>query len=108
MSEPDSKITLREFHEYFAQSYEMPHAIAERIGVAKATIWDWFAGKSEPKAKSLMKLRRFLDAEAKRHFRATGLGRLNPYRTKSPGHFNKCATLGSARSAAKRGARSVR
>jgi hypothetical protein len=50
VSEPDPKTTLCEFHEYFAQSYEMPHAIAERIGVAKATIWDWFAGRCEPKA----------------------------------------------------------
>jgi hypothetical protein len=38
MSEPDLKTTLREFHEYFARSYEPHRAIAERIGVAKATI----------------------------------------------------------------------
>jgi hypothetical protein len=44
MSEPDLKTTPREFHEYFARSYEPPHTIAERIGVAKGTIWDWFAG----------------------------------------------------------------
>ena len=94
--------------EYVDLSCESSREIAARIGVVQWTIWDWLVGKRQPKAKSLMKLRRFLDAEAKRHFRATGLGRLNPYRTKSPGHFNKCATLGSARSAAKRGARSVR
>ena len=73
MSEPDLKTTLREFHEYFAQSYEMPHAIAERIGVAKATIWDWFAGRCEPKAQSLAKLRRFLDNEAKRPAQGDGI-----------------------------------
>jgi hypothetical protein len=37
--------------------------------------------------------------------RATGSGRLNPYRTKSSGPFSKCATLGSAHSAGKREAR---
>jgi len=41
------------------------------------------------------------------HFRATGLGRLNPYHTKSSGRFSKCATLGFARSAEKRAVRSA-
>ena len=66
MSEPDLKITLREFKEYVALSYESPREIAARIGVAQKTIWDWLSGRSQPKAKSLAKLRRFLDQEAKR------------------------------------------
>jgi transcriptional regulator with XRE-family HTH domain len=73
MLDPDLKTTLREFHEYFARSYEAPHTIAERIGVAKVTIWDWFAGRCQPKAKSLVKLRRFLDAEAKRPAQGDGI-----------------------------------
>jgi transcriptional regulator with XRE-family HTH domain len=43
-------MTLREFHEYFAQSYGPPHTIAARIGVAQATISDWLSGRNQPKA----------------------------------------------------------
>jgi transcriptional regulator with XRE-family HTH domain len=82
MSEPDPKTTLREFHEYFARSYEMPRTIAERIGIAKATIWDWFAGRCQPKARSLAKLRRFLDNEAKRPAQGDGIRPLEPVRYK--------------------------
>jgi transcriptional regulator with XRE-family HTH domain len=73
VSEPDPETTLREFHEYFAQSYELPCAIAEHIGVAQATIWDWFTGRCQPKAQSLAKLRRFLDNEAKRPAHGDGI-----------------------------------
>jgi hypothetical protein len=78
VSEPDPKMTLREFHEYFAQSYEPPHTIAERIGVAKVTMWDWFAGRCEPKAQSFGKLRRFLDKEAKRPAQGDGIRPVEP------------------------------
>jgi transcriptional regulator with XRE-family HTH domain len=78
MTEGDLSETLREFHEYFARSYEPPHTIAERIGVAKVTIWDWFAGRCQPKAKSLMKLRRFLDNEAKRPLQGDGISPVEP------------------------------
>jgi transcriptional regulator with XRE-family HTH domain len=64
MSEPDPKTTLREFQEYLDLSYESSREIAARIGVAQRTIWAWLAGKSQPKAHSLAKLRRFLDNEA--------------------------------------------
>ena len=64
MSEPDSKITLREFKQYLDLSYESPREFAARIGVSKGTIWDWLAGRNQPKPKSLAKLRRFLDNEA--------------------------------------------
>jgi transcriptional regulator with XRE-family HTH domain len=73
MSEPDLKTTLREFHEYFARSYEPPREFAARIGVAKETIWYWLSGRRQPKAESLMKLRRFLDAEAKRPLQGDGI-----------------------------------
>jgi transcriptional regulator with XRE-family HTH domain len=52
MTEPDLKTTLREFKEYLALSYESPGEIAERIGVSKATIWEWLAGRRRPKAQS--------------------------------------------------------
>jgi hypothetical protein len=41
-------------------------------GVAQKTIWDWLSGRSQPKAKSLAKLRRFLDEEAKRPVQGDG------------------------------------
>jgi transcriptional regulator with XRE-family HTH domain len=66
MSDPNLKTTLREFQEYLDLSYESPREFAARIGVAQATIWDWLSGRYQPKARSLAKLRRFLDAEAKR------------------------------------------
>jgi len=52
MSEPDPNTTLREFKEYVDLSYELPRMIAGRIGVSKATIWDWLSGRNQPKPKS--------------------------------------------------------
>jgi transcriptional regulator with XRE-family HTH domain len=71
MSEPDPKTTLREFKEYVDLSYERASTIAKRIGVAQRTIWVWLSDKSQPKAKSLAKLRRFLDKRSQ----AAGSGR---------------------------------
>jgi len=73
MSEPDPNTTLREFKEYVDLSYELPRTIAARLGVSKATIWDWLSGRCQPKAPSLAKLRRFLDAEAKRPLQGDGI-----------------------------------
>ncbi len=73
MSEPDLKTTLREFKEYLDLSYESPREFAARIGVAKETIWYWLSGRRQPKAPSLAKLRRFLDAEAKRPPQGDGI-----------------------------------
>jgi transcriptional regulator with XRE-family HTH domain len=78
MSEPDLKTTLREFKEYVALSYESPGEIAARVGVAQKTIWDWLSDKNQPKPKSLMKLRRFLDAEAKRPLQGDGIRPVEP------------------------------
>jgi hypothetical protein len=55
MSEPDPKTTLHEFREYFDLSCESSREIAARIGVVQWTIWDWLAGKSQPKVKSLIR-----------------------------------------------------
>jgi hypothetical protein len=73
MSKPDQKTTLREFHEYVALSYESPIKIAARIGVKQATTGDWLSGRYQPNAKSLAKLRRFLDEEAKRPAQGDGI-----------------------------------
>jgi transcriptional regulator with XRE-family HTH domain len=73
MSEPDLKTTLREFKEYVDLTYEPTSTIAARIGVTQPRIWDWLAGKCQPKAKSLAKLRRFLDAEARRPAQGDGI-----------------------------------
>ena|SRR5258707_3807029 len=66
MSKSDPETTLREFREYFARSYEAKHKIAARIGVSAKTFADWLTGDRQPMGKSLGKLRKFLDAEAKR------------------------------------------
>src|SRR5258707_14404021 len=73
MNEPDLKTTLREFKQYVDLSYELPNTIAARIGVAKETIWYWLSARRQPKAQSLAKLRRFLDAEAKRPAQGDGI-----------------------------------
>jgi transcriptional regulator with XRE-family HTH domain len=56
---------IREFQEYIARSHESPPEIAARIGVTQPTIWNWLAGKRQPRGQSLAKLRKFLDKEAK-------------------------------------------
>jgi hypothetical protein len=73
MTEPDLKTTLREFKQYVALSYESPGEIAARVGVAQRTIWCWLAGTYQPRGKSLAKLRRFLDAEAKTPLQGDGV-----------------------------------
>jgi len=73
MSEIDAKTTLREFKEYVDLSCELSREIAARVGVALKTIWVWLSYKSQPSAKSLAKLRRFLDAEAKRPPQGDGI-----------------------------------
>jgi transcriptional regulator with XRE-family HTH domain len=78
MLDPDPKTTLREFQEYLDLSYESPREFAARIGVAKETIWYWLSGRRQPKAKSLAKLRRFLDAEAKRPLQGDGIRPVEP------------------------------
>ena len=73
MSEPDPKMTLREFHEYVASSHESHSKIAARIGVSQWAIWNWLTGKQPPAAKLLVRLRTFLDAEAKRPVQGDGI-----------------------------------
>ena len=73
MSEPDLKTTLREFKEYVDLSCETARGIAPRVGVAQRTVWAWLSDKTQPKAKSLGKLRRFLDNEAKRPAQGDGI-----------------------------------
>jgi transcriptional regulator with XRE-family HTH domain len=78
MTDPDLKTTLREFQEYLDLSYESPREFAPRIGVAKETIWYWLSGRRQPKAKSLGKLRRFLDKEANRQPQGDGIRPVEP------------------------------
>jgi transcriptional regulator with XRE-family HTH domain len=78
MTEPDQKTTLREFQEYLDLSYESPREFAARIGVAKETIWYWLSGRRQPKPKSLAKLRRFLDNQAKRPAQGDGIRPVEP------------------------------
>jgi transcriptional regulator with XRE-family HTH domain len=86
MSEPDLKTTLREFKEYVDLTYEPTSKIAGRIGVSQRTIWVWLSDKSQPKAKSLAKLRRFLDEEAKRPAQGDGIRPVEtvPYKITRP------------------------
>jgi len=78
MLDPDLKTTLRQFQEYLDLSYESPREFAARIGVAKETTWYWLSGRRQPKAPSLAKLRRFLDAEAKRSAQGDGSRPIEP------------------------------
>ena len=78
MDDPDPKTTLRKFKEYLALSYESPLTIAARIGVSQATVGDWLSGRYQPNAKSLAKLRRFLDEEAKRPAQGDGIRPIEP------------------------------
>jgi transcriptional regulator with XRE-family HTH domain len=82
----DPKTMLREFQEYVALSYESPVKIAARIGVKQATTGDWLSGRYQPSAKSLAKLRRFLDSEAKRPAQGDGIRPVEPvpYKTTRP------------------------
>ena len=86
MTDPDLKTTLREFQEYLDLNYESPREFAARIGVAKETIWYWLSGRRQPKAKSLAKLRRFLDNQAKRPAQGDGIRpiELAPYKIIRP------------------------
>jgi transcriptional regulator with XRE-family HTH domain len=95
MTELDPKTTLREFKEYLYLSYESPREFAARIGVAKATIWEWLSGRRQPKPKSLAKLRRFLDAEAKRPAQGDGIRPVEPvpYKITRPIHQVRYARL---------------
>jgi transcriptional regulator with XRE-family HTH domain len=95
MTEPDLKTTLREFKEYLALSYESPLTIAARIGVSQATVGDWLSGRHPPKPKSLAKLRRFLDSEAKRPAQGDGIRPVEPvpYKTTRPESQERYARL---------------
>ena len=73
MTEPDRKTTLRDFREYLYLCYASPREFAAQIGVSKQTIWEWLSGRRQPKPKSLAKLRRFLDSEAKRSAQGDGI-----------------------------------
>jgi len=86
MLDPDLKTTLREFKEYVDLSYEPTSTIAARIGIKQATIGDWLSGRHPPKATSLAKLRRFLDAEAKRPLQGDGIRPIEtvPYKITKP------------------------
>ena len=86
VSKPDPKTTLREFHEYFARSYESHSKIAARIGVSQWAIWNWLTGKQLPAAKSLARLRAFLDAETKRPVHGDGIRPIEcvPYKIIKP------------------------
>ena len=80
------KTTLREFKEYVGLSGETSREIAARIGVEKGTIWDWLAGRYQPRGQSFAKLRRFLDAEAKRPLQGDGIRPIEtvPYKIVRP------------------------
>jgi transcriptional regulator with XRE-family HTH domain len=65
MTDPNPKETLRQFREYFAGANEARGKLAARIGISNLTLADMLAGSRQPMAKTMAKLRAFLDAEAK-------------------------------------------
>jgi hypothetical protein len=78
MSEPDPKETLREFREYFASVYEARYKLAARIGISNLTLAGLLPASRQLMAKTLAKLRAFLDAEAKRNRAANGIKHIEP------------------------------
>jgi len=64
-TESDPIVTLREFREYLALSYEADHRSAQRIGITVVTFNGFLSGKRAPQAKTLGKIRAFLRGEAR-------------------------------------------
>lgn len=73
MNDLDPKETLREFREYFARGYEAQYKLAARIGIDFNTLAFVLADKVKPKARTIARLRVFLDADAKRHGDGNGI-----------------------------------
>ena len=67
MTEGDPIATLREFREYFASSYGSLRNLAKQVGITNVTFRDLLSGNRQQTARTLAKLRKFLDAEAKRN-----------------------------------------
>jgi tRNA(Ile2) C34 agmatinyltransferase TiaS len=63
MTDPDPKETLRESREIFTDSYEAQHRLAARIGISHHTSIDVLADSGRPKARTIARLRVFLEAE---------------------------------------------
>jgi hypothetical protein len=75
---PDPQATLREFREYFASSYEALGKLAARVGVTHLTLADLLANGRRPLARTIAKLRAFLDAEGKRNAGGEGIKPTEP------------------------------
>jgi hypothetical protein len=107
MNDPDPKETLREFREYFARSYEAQYKLAARIRIDFNTLAFGLADKVKPKARTIARLRVLLDAKAKRHGGGNGIRPIErvPFKIVKPP--SKSGTLGSVRSAGRRGTRFV-
>jgi transcriptional regulator with XRE-family HTH domain len=106
MIESNPQQTLREFREYFIDSYEAQYKLAARIGIDFNTLAQVLADRVKPKARTIARLRVFLDAEARRAPpTATELNQLSRCHSKSSSPPSKSGTLGSVRSAGRRGAR---
>jgi transcriptional regulator with XRE-family HTH domain len=63
---------MREFPEYFASSHESLSKLPKRARITNVTLRDLLSGNRQPAAKTLAKLRRFLDVEGKRNRAGTG------------------------------------
>lgn len=78
MSKSDPEVTLREFKDYFAGSYEAMGKLAKRVGITSVSLRDLVAGHREPSAKTIAKMRLFLDAESKRNRSGNGIKPTDP------------------------------
>jgi transcriptional regulator with XRE-family HTH domain len=78
MTDPDPTQTLREFREYFTNSYEAQHRLAARIGISHRTLIEVLADSVKPKARTIARLRAFLDAEARRNVGGNGIKPAEP------------------------------
>src|SRR5258707_8547457 len=78
MTEGDPIATLREFREYFASSYGSLRNLAKQVGITNVTFRDLLSGNRQQTARTLAKLRNFLDAEAKRNRAGNGIKPTEP------------------------------
>jgi hypothetical protein len=86
---------LRESREIFTDSYEAQHRLAARIGISHHTSIDVLADSGKPKARTIARLRAFLDAKEKRNAGGDGIKPIEPVQIKilKPKRYSLCLRL---------------
>jgi len=82
MTDPYPKEKLREPREIFTESYEAQLRLAARIGISHHISIDVPADSGKPKARTITRLRAFLDAKEKRNSGGDGIKPIEPVQIK--------------------------